>query len=229
MLGALDVQSAKEGAFTQEDIAVLQVVSDQVAVAIENAYLFAGAQEALEAERRAYGELSRQSWQETLHTRPNLSFRSDERGVSNAADIWRPEMQQALREGQTTYGNGTDPQGNLPLAVPIKVRGQVVGVLDTYKPLEAGEWTSDEVALLETLTEQLSVALESARLYQDVQRSAARERLTRVITDEMRSATSVEGIVQTAVDALFNVLGTSRAFARLEAGSPAQEHENNDL
>jgi GAF domain-containing protein len=96
-------------------------------------------------------------------------------------------------------------------------------VLDTYKPEDAGRWTSEEIATLEEITEQLGAALESARLYQDTQRRAARERLTREITDELRRATSAERVVQTAVDELFRVLGTSRAFGQLEAAPPTRD------
>ncbi len=228
VLGALNVQSAEEAAFTQEDIAVLQVLADQVAAAIENARLFDETQEALEATRRAYGEISRQAWDELLRVRADLSFRSDERGVTSAGDVWRPEMEEALREGNTAQissPQSTDQpaDGGQCLAVPIKVRGQVVGVLDTYKPEDAGQWTPDEIAILESITEQLGASLESARLYQDTQRRAARERLTREITDELRRATSAEGIVQTAVDELFRVLGTSRAFGKLKAAPPSQD------
>lgn len=223
VLGALDVQSTEEATFTQEDIEVLQVVADQVAVAIENTRLFAETQEALEATRRAYGEVSRQAWTETLRAQPEFGFRSNEDGVTGAENIWRPEMEQALHQGQTIQLSDSKSQISNPLAVPIKVRGQVVGILDTYKPRDTGAWTPGEVALLEHLTEQLGVALESARLYQDVQRTAARERLTRQITDELRRATTPEEIVQTAVDALFDALGTSRAFGHLEATPPTQD------
>ncbi|HDD24700.1 MAG TPA: PAS domain S-box protein [Chloroflexi bacterium] len=40
MIGALTVQSAEEAAFSQEDITVLQVMADQLAIAIENARLY---------------------------------------------------------------------------------------------------------------------------------------------------------------------------------------------
>jgi GAF domain-containing protein/HAMP domain-containing protein len=228
VLGALDVQSIEEAAFTQEDIEVLQVLADQVAVAIENARLFAEAQESLEATRRAFGEMSRRAWEETLRSRTELGFRSNERGVTSARDAWRPEMEKALRDGRTVQTSDLQPVddpavGGQSLAVPIKVRGHVVGVLDTYKPENAGRWTSEEIATLEEITEQLGAALESARLYQDTQRRAARERLTREITDELHRATSAERVVQTAVDELFRVLGTSRAFGQLEAAPPARD------
>jgi len=109
------------------------------------------------------------------------------------------------------------------------VRDDVIGVLDTYKPAEAGEWTSEEIALLETLTEQLGETLENARLYQDSQRRAAREQLTREITDKMRRATSVEGIVRAAVDELFSVMKTSRTFVRLGIAPTAQDDGNQGI
>ena len=40
LLGVLDVQSDQQAAFSQKDIAALQVLADQVALAIQNAYLF---------------------------------------------------------------------------------------------------------------------------------------------------------------------------------------------
>jgi GAF domain-containing protein len=152
-----------------------------------------------------------------------LGFRSDERSVTSAREVWRPEMERALNEGRTIQEKRNGSEAKLPLAIPIKVRGQVVGVLDTYKPDDSNRWTAEEITTLEQIAEQLGAALESARLYENVQRSAARERLTREITDQMRRATGVDSIVQTAVDSLFNVLGTSRAFVRLEATPPATD------
>jgi GAF domain-containing protein len=222
VLGALTIQDDQPDAFDQDTIAVLQTMADQVAVALDNARLFTESQEALDASRRAYGELSRQDWIKLLRTRPDLGYASHEEGAAKAADVWRPEMEQALRKGATVRGAETDAGARFPLAVPIKVRGDVIGVLDTYKPAADGEWTIEEISLLETLAGRLGEALDSARLYQDTQRRASRERLTSEIADTMRRAADVEDIIQTAVDELFSALGTSRAFVRLGAVSPGQ-------
>ncbi|MBN1136070.1 MAG: GAF domain-containing protein, partial [Anaerolineae bacterium] len=81
IIGVLDVQSTEPAAFSQEDVAVLQTLADQVAVAIDNARLFRQAEESLEAERRAYGELGRQAWTEMVRARPGLGYRYYERKV----------------------------------------------------------------------------------------------------------------------------------------------------
>jgi GAF domain-containing protein/HAMP domain-containing protein len=225
VIGALTVQHDRPNAFDQDAITVLQTVADQVAVALDNARLFAERQAALEATQRAYGELSREDWAEILRARTDLAFRSDERGTTQARDTWRPEMKQALVMGQTMRGHGAGGDGKHTLAVPIQVRGQVVGVLDTYKPAEAGDWTGEEIALLEAIATQLDSALEGARLYQDTQRRAAREQAIRQVTEEMRRAVDVEAILQSTVTELAKALGAPRAYVRLGmAGEAAPDN-----
>jgi GAF domain-containing protein len=220
------VQDSRPGAFDPDALAAFQAMADQVAVALDNARLFTENQAALEASRRAYGVLSRQAWIELLHNRGDWGYRYTHQSVAPITDEWPPEILQAVQAGQRVQPGpgpfkGEEGGNEAALAVPLKVRDQVVGALSFRKSESKHTWAAEEVALLETLTEQLGLALESARLYQDTQRRAARERLTREITDQMRRATSVEGIVQTTVDALFNVLETSRAFACLEAAPEA--------
>jgi GAF domain-containing protein/HAMP domain-containing protein len=215
IIGALDVQSREAAAFTDEDANVLQVLADQVAVALSNARLFQQVQDALEVQQRAYGESSRGAWTEILRARPDLAFLESASGTARASHIWRPEMEQALRTGQTVQGDDSDASGQLPLAVPIKIRGEIVGVLDTYKPAGAGGWTSEEVALLEAIADQLDSALESARLFQDTQRRAAREQAIRHVTERMRRAVDVETILQTTIAELAGALGVPRAYVRL--------------
>ena len=223
IIGALDVQSTQPAAFSDEDVATLQTLADQLAVAISNARLFQQAHRSFDAEQRAYGMLTQEAWRRLLRGQTNLRRRYDPQGILPDDGQWRQEMNLAVQEGKPVPG---EAQSSATLTVPIKVRGQAIGVIDAYKPKDAEAWAPEEIALIETLTEQLSVALESARLYQDAQRRAARERLTREITDKMRRASGVEGIVQTAVDELFDVLGASRTFVRLRNVTPAPEDGN---
>jgi GAF domain-containing protein len=212
IIGALDVQSKEPQAFSDEDVAVLQTLADQVAMAISNARLFQQAQESLEAERRAYGEINRQAWVELLHAQSNLGFLSDRQGTFPAGDLWEPQMELVLRTGETAPRDGDGRS----VAIPIKVRGEVIGVVDAQKPGESSEWTAEEVALMETLAEQLGLALESARLYQDTQRRAEHERLTGEVTAHIRETLDLDTVLQTAVHDISEALGLAALDVRLD-------------
>jgi GAF domain-containing protein/DNA-binding response OmpR family regulator len=58
IIGALDVQATEVEAFSQDDIAVLQVLADQIAVAIDNARSYELAQQAVAETRQRVHELS---------------------------------------------------------------------------------------------------------------------------------------------------------------------------
>jgi GAF domain-containing protein len=51
---------------------------------------------------------------------------------------------------------------------------------------------------METITERLGVALESARLYEDTQRRAAREQLVGEVTTRVRESMDLETVLKTA-------------------------------
>ena len=205
IIGVLDVQSREPAAFGPDDVAVLQTLADQVAMSISNARLFRQVKESLEAERRAFGELSRQAWQYLLQIQTDLGFLSDARGTVPAGDLWEPQMETAVRSGRAIPQNGT-------VAIPIKVRGQVIGVVDGRKPEGAGTWTSEEIDLLEALTAQLGVALESARLYQETQHRAAQEQLLSEVTARMRETLDMDTVLQTAI----REIGAALDFAEVE-------------
>lgn len=202
ILGVLDVHSRESDAFGEEAITALQSLADQIAVAISNARLFAQLQESAAAERRAYGELSRTAWQELLQAEHEPGFLSRESGIIPAGELWRPEMAEALAKG-TVVANGRT------VAVPIKVRDQVIGVVDGDKPGAAGEWTPEEIALLQLMTDQLGVALESARLYQDTQRRAAQEQAVSAVAAQLRASTDTDAILRTVAQELGQLLGAS--------------------
>jgi GAF domain-containing protein len=211
MIGALDVQSVEPGAFSQEDVAVLQTLADQIALAIDNARLFQQVQESLEAERRAYGQLSREAWGDLLSARPDLGLLHNKQGAMVDDEVWRPEMDVALQTGQTARGSDDATS----LAIPIKAGGQIIGVIDARKPSGSGAWTAADIGMMEALTEQLGVTLESARLYQDTRRLAVRDRLVSQVTTRMRESLDVQRVLETAADELYQAFGLDKVVIRM--------------
>lgn len=212
LLGVLDIQSKAEAAFVEEDIAVLQTLADQIAIAIENAQLFTENQQALEAIQRAYDVSSQEAWQRMLRTQPELGYRATTTGDPfTVRGEWAAEMQEARKTGEIVQPDDTT------IALPIKIREQVTGVVKLRKPEEAGQWTYDEIDLMKTLCDRLSTAMESARLYEETRRRAERERLTSEITAKMRASNDPRIILQTAAKELRQALRADRAQLLLQS------------
>ncbi|MBN1657767.1 MAG: GAF domain-containing protein [Anaerolineae bacterium] len=228
LIGVLDVQSTEPNAFDDEDLIALQAMANQLAVALSNARLYWEAQQALEAERGAYGELSRQAWQELLRVQPELAIVRSQEGILPISTPPDQEVREALKTGHSVVGARPAAQrtalrqdsgegGQSPgLAVPIRVRGQVIGAIDAHKPAGSGAWTPEQIVLLETLCEQLGDALDDARMYRDAQRRAAREQTLSAVTGRVRESLDVNVVLQRAVQEMRQALGVAEVEVRLE-------------
>ncbi len=204
IIGVLVVQSLRQTSFAEDEVAVLQALADQVALSISNARLFQQVRERELALRRVYGEYSREAWAEFIQAQGALGYRYGRHTVAPAGGLWRAEMSEAVQRNQAVL---TVENGNYVLAVPVQVRGSVIGVLDARRPEEDGEWTTEEVSLLETLADQLGAALEGARLYQDTRRRAAMEQLSAEITARIRETLDMDTVLRTAVEEIGEKLG----------------------
>ncbi|MBN1889031.1 MAG: GAF domain-containing protein [Thermoflexales bacterium] len=225
VIGAIGVYNNQPVTFDQDTIVGLQILADQVAVTIDNARLLQQAQAGLEAERRAYGHISREAWNRLLYEGIEPGYRYANKQVTPIGDTWTAEMKIALNEERNVVKNVMTGKSGPAFAVPIKIRDQIIGVVDLRKDTQGGEWTPDEIALLEALTDQLGVALESARLYQDTQRRAAREQLIGEVTAHIRQTLDVETVLKTAVSELYDVLDLDEVVIRLNAPGSRQATE----
>jgi GAF domain-containing protein len=217
VIGVLDVQSRKAAAFDDApaggDVAVLQTLADQIALAIANTRLVQDLQQSVEAERRAYGELSREGWRALLR-QATMEERYDPLGVLAGDGTRREGARRAVLEARPV----SETVNELPaLAMPVKVRGQVIGVLDARKPAGTGGWTEQEQSLLETLSDQLGVALDGARLFQETQERAARDRLVSEMTARMRETLDMRTVLETAANELYEQLGLEKVTVYLSA------------
>ena len=80
---------------------------------------------------------------------------------------------------------------------------------------ENKKWTEGELAIINAVIDQVPQVAESLRLLNVTQSRAAREQLTRQITDKIRSTSNVEEILKTTVAELSRELGSVAHFHRL--------------
>jgi len=221
ILGALDVQSEEGEAFQQADIVTLQVLADQIAVAIENARLFAENQATLDSVRRAYGEQSRTGWKELLSGKKRYAYRGTSAGeISLVTDESDADFQQAIHSNESILNDD-----NKTVDIPVSVRGQAIGTIRLSKPKNANAWTEDELELAQTLAEGLSGAVDGARLFGETRQRAEQERIVSEITSHMQETMDVETVIRTAADEIYGALDLERITIRLANEDKYDEEE----
>ncbi len=214
IIGVLDVQSIQPNAFTRSDANTLGILADQVAIAIENARLLKETQQALTDIQTLYRQHLVQSWTEGAASGPIGYHQSISGGAILTETVDRPEIRQAIQTGRPSIlqPNGRDrKKGQAPaLAVPIRLHDQVIGVLDVQALEPDRQWKEDELNIVEAIAERLALALENARLLEDAQHRAERERLVSEITTKVRATTDPQAMIQVAMEELQKALGGSR-------------------
>lgn len=198
VIGALDVQSTKSHAFTEEDIVILTTLADQVAIAIENARLFSESRLSLNEAQSTFEKYVRQEWQSFGKQMKQTGFFYDGKRVTTLEE----GRQQEKRKNVLQTGRLTLEKKSPVIAVPIKLRGQTIGMLDVRSKSGQREWTQDELTLLEAAAERAALALENARLVESSQRRAARERAIGEITSKIGSVSNLDAIMQATVEEL---------------------------
>lgn len=211
IIGALDVQSRERDAFSEAQVAVLQTMSDQIAVAIQNARLYEDLSRRLQDIEERNRAATLRAWQDFMRERRAAEI-SREAGVASESDF-SDLRQTALRTGEPIVG-GTTPRQTIPVAVPIALRGQTLGVVEWEIPV--GVLSEDRLELAKELAARLALSLDNARLFQESQRTAERERVVNTIVAKLTAQTNINDILQTAVREVGQALRAPQVSIRLE-------------
>ncbi len=195
VVGVLDLQSKKEFAFSKEDIEVLEILADQVSLAIENVRSFETTQRALAEAEALYRQYLRQAWSRLPREQQLAGFRHSPRGDSL--------LEKPL---DLTNNNGGN---NDRINVPIKLRGEMIGELSVQVP-HGMPLSHDQMDLIRAVAERLALSAENARLFDETNRRAERERMVTEITSKIRSTNDPESMIKIALNELRNALGATQ-------------------
>jgi len=168
VIGALDLQSSQEAAFSEKDIDTLQGMANQLAIALENTRQFQETWKSQEELRNTQHTQMVEEWSETAQ--------EYEKNRSAAATPETP-----------TSASGT-PALNVPLTLH----------------------------LVEAVATQAALAAENARLVQDAQQRAERERILGQVATRMRETLDIDTILRTAVQELRQTFDLDQAEVRLQ-------------
>ena len=216
-IGVIDIQSDQPEAFTQDDIAIVQVMADQLATAIQRTNLLQQVQAQLVQLEQTYQGFTEQTWRLfTESGRPHIGYRFDNVRLDSIRPGHDTGRAIAARPGEA--GAVQSEAGQQTLQVPIRLRGQVIGVVDLrFQSRNVSESTR---LMIEQVADRLATALENARLLEDSLRRANKERAISEITTKIGSSVNMRNVLQTAVEELGRAIPGSEVVIQFhpEAG-----------
>jgi len=211
----LDVQSDQPEAFNEDDVAIMQVLADQLATAIERTRLLQEVEKNLRELESAYGQFTRDNWKRITEETASggAGYRFDNVRLERITEL--PELAgDVLTSGVVVNSNGRYPgtTNERSVAIPIKLRGQTIGVVSLK--LREG-YDSNTISIVESAAERLAAALESARLYEEARLRADREQSISRVTTAISAATGYEQILQTTVREIGSILGDTEVAIQI--------------
>ena len=217
-IGVLDVQSTEAGAFSNEDLQVLTALANQVSIAFENTRLLTETRAALMQVQEVYNEFTRAEWSRTASRAEQPGFRYKTGRIELMEDpLQTPEVISAVQNGESSSSpvNGSKDKRST-VAVPVKLRGEVIGVLHVESNDPDKTWQTDDISLVEAVAERAAFAMENARLFQDARRRAAKESMISEATARISGALNIENILHATAEELERVLGGSEVLIQFQ-------------
>ena len=215
-LGAISIANKSAGTFGPDEERVLTVLASSAVIGLENARLYQAEHERqrqlqtlLEVTATATRSLNLDEISRTTLDRLVALVGASRAGVvllngdTGALELHtlRPDRmvapenlaeliqacQGVITDGKPLYVSPDAELGHLEpgALLPLRVRGQALGVLGIIGP-EGGGFSQGQLALFESIADQISVALDNARLYEQAQQFAVvheRQRLARELHD----------------------------------------------
>lgn len=176
VLGILDIQSDQAQAFSDDDIDVLQILADQIAVAIENMRLLEDAQTAL----------MQVEMLTTVRTR----------------DAWRQKVKES--EFSYTYtplgmrpGKMSKESTEKALRVPIILRGQMIGSISLARKNNA-PWNDVDIHMVNEVANQAGLAVDNVRLVEEATERARQEQTVGELAARFSQSSDIDSLLQMA-------------------------------
>jgi len=186
VLGVLDIQSDKPQAFTFEDIDVLEIMADQVAIAIENARLLDESQATLLQLEAVTTIRTRESWAQKLREREHVY-------------TYTPL---GLRAGKSVE------KGEEASIIPIHLRGQQIGSI-TIARKGNPNWNKVDEDLIAEVATQVGLAIDNIRLLEEATQRARQEQTVGELAARFSQSLDIDSLLQTAARELGQIADVS--------------------
>ena len=178
--------------FTENEVRLMKSAAEQLGVVLTNLQLTAEMRTTVERVALLNRRLSGEAW-----------------------DSYRAGRALQLVESGRLEFQTPDTQ----LQVPIVVRGETIGSFNLADNNLERTWNEEELSLLQTIAGEVALAIENARLIEQTQRTAQREKDIAVAADQIHRSMNLDTILNTALSEIARITGVEDVA--IQFGSPA--------
>jgi GAF domain-containing protein len=225
IIGVLDIHSQQRETFERSDIQVLQLIANQLAVGVRNARLFdeqaLNANENkrlyLEAEtklreiQRLNQQLTKKAWAEFLQERQEIPGVTLADNQLQPINEWSESLATAVKRRAPIAK--TNEQGQQVFAVPIILRGEVLGAIEIETENQVKE--NDTVEVMKSIAERLASSLENVRLLERTQADTRQKERINEIVERYQEINTVDELLRFTLTELKKSLGATEGIIRL--------------
>jgi GAF domain-containing protein/HAMP domain-containing protein len=219
VLGVITLtRSPDKPEISDREAQLIQAIASQLAATIENHRLLEQAQSATTEVNELIRRYTREGWIKYGQTRPGTTL--EHHYSQPGADSFDPSIVHQIEDiVRSQPGNSVDLDRPGLAGVPIMLRGEMLGTIglqtDLNRPL-----TADELATVQAVADQVAQSIEAARLLEETERLAQRERSINEINARVRQSVDLDAILRTAVNELGQSLKAARVVARVGTTAP---------
>lgn len=214
VIGALDAQSTLPNAFDEEVVDFLLTVAATLSMSIDRTMKVNDLEKQLSEITEKETNTTVKSWQAHLKgSRKKFDYRYSQSDASLITENSNPSSE-AVAAGKSSKDTNSSSAKTATISVPIKLRDQVLGMINLK--VEGDQSPVEINQLINSASERLALALENARLLEEIQERADREHLVSNISDRVRSATDIDSILKTTVQELGKTMGVGEVRIQLK-------------
>jgi GAF domain-containing protein/anti-sigma regulatory factor (Ser/Thr protein kinase) len=157
------------------------------------------------------------NWEE-LET---ASFRLGEGTIGQVAETGQPLIvQNTMAEQAFVPKTGAAQRIQNVLTVPLMVKKRVIGTLEVCNKVGGGELTATDQRLLTAFADQAAIAIENARLYQEISHHLEEVQILNKVAQATTSTLDFDEVIRRGITALYGVRNFERInILLLEQGS----------
>lgn len=225
VIGVLDAQSTQQNAFGENEIAIMQILADQLSIAIENSRLLQRMEAALREARLAYQQ-QLQETRQAFARHGETAFEYDRLAIRPARHTLPPAIQEQLRNGRALVLNSRqlkalkmDEHIQSLLLVPLLLREEMIGVIGLERTEDDREWSAEEIEIAQAIATQAALTLENARLLEESQKRVLQERALGEISARISESIRIDNILRITAQELSQLLHGSEVLIQLQ-GTP---------